>query len=361
MAHKITLIPGDGIGPEVVLAAKRCIEATGVTIDWEEALAGQDAQDKFGELLPKSTLESVRRNKIALKGPIITPIAGGFRSVNVAIRQELGLYACLRPAKLYEGVKSSYKNIDLVIIRENTEDLYAGIEFEGGMSETKDIIAFLQKYTPKKIRTDSGISIKPISKYGSERIVKFAFEYAIKAGRKKVTAVHKANIMKFTDGLFLKTAREVAKDYEGKIVFDEAIVDNMSMQLVQKPQNYDVLVLPNLYGDIISDLCAGLIGGLGIAPGGNIGDGLAVFEAVHGAAPKYKGLNKVNPTAMILSGVLMLRYINEEKAAERLETAVKEVLKEGKSVSYDLKPSPDDPSAVGTQEMADAIIKKISN
>lgn len=360
MKHKITLIPGDGIGPEVTAAAKRCIEATAVEIEWEEALAGQVALEKTGDILPAQTLDSIKKNKVALKGPIITPIAGGFRSVNVAIRQSLDLFACLRPAKSYPGVKSYYKDIDLVVIRENSEDLYAGIEFEEGKPETQSLIrAIIEKFSRDKIRLDSGISIKPVSKFASERIVKFAFEYAIKFNRKKVTVVHKANIMKFTDGLFLKTAREVAKTYAGKIVFEEAIVDNMAMQLVQKPQNYDVLVLPNLYGDIISDLCAGLVGGLGVAPGANIGYDMAVFEAVHGAAPKYKGLNKVNPTAMILSGALMLRYMHENKAADKLEDATREVIAEGKYVTYDLKPKPQDSTAVGTQEMADAIIRKI--
>jgi isocitrate dehydrogenase (NAD+) len=359
MTHKITLIPGDGIGPEVARAAKRCVDATGVKIDWEIAFAGQDALEKYNSLLPEETLDSIRRNKVAIKGPIITPIGEGFRSVNVAIRQALDLYACVRPAKLYQGIKSHFKDIDLVIVRENSEDLYSGIEFEEGRPETRDLIERIEQYSKKKIRPDSGISIKPISKTASERIVRYAFEYALKYNRKKVTAVHKANIMKFTDGLFLRTARAVAAEYAEKIIFEEAIVDNMSMQLVGKPQNYDVLVLPNLYGDIISDLCAGLIGGLGIAPGANIGGDLAVFEAVHGSAPKYKGLNKVNPTAMILSGVLMLRHIGEEKAAGRLENAVKEILAEGKSVTYDLKPHLNDPTAVGTQEMADAIIQKL--
>jgi isocitrate dehydrogenase (NAD+) len=359
MIHKITLIPGDGIGPEVSEAAKRCIEATGVKIEWEEVIAGQIAQEKFGDVLPKQVIESIRKNKVALKGPIITPIGEGFRSVNVAIRQVLDLYACVRPAKSYAGVNSVYKNIDLIIIRENSEDLYAGIEFEEGKPETKNLIREIEKYTKRKIRPDSGISIKPISKFASERIVRFAFEYALRFKRKKVTVVHKANIMKFTDGLFLKTAREVASDYNNKIVFEEAIVDNLAMQLVKVPCNYDVLVLPNLYGDIISDLCAGLVGGLGVAPGANIGEDLAVFEAVHGAAPKYKGKNLVNPVAMILSGMLMLKYIKEEKAAERLEEAVKEVLAQGKYVTYDLKPHRDDPGAVGTKEMADAIIKKL--
>lgn len=355
----VTLIPGDGIGPEVALAAKRCVEATGVKISWEEALAGQDAIEKFGEILPQSTLDSVRKNKVALKGPITTPVGTGFRSVNVAIRHALDLYACVRPAKSYVGVKSYYKDIDLVIVRENSEDLYAGIEFEEGRPETREVIAAIEKNNPKKIRPDSGISIKPISVTASRRIVRSAFEYALKNNRKKVTAVHKANIMKFTDGLFLRIAREVAKDYEGRVNFEDVIVDNMAMQLVQKPHNFDLLVLPNLYGDVISDLCAGLVGGLGIAPGANIGDGLAVFEAVHGSAPKYKGLNKVNPAAMILSGVLMLRYMDELQAADRLENAVKEVIAEGRSVTYDLRPDPKDPLAVGTSQMADAIIAKL--
>lgn len=357
--HKVTLIPGDGIGPEVVRAARRCIEATGVQIEWEVAVAGQDALARYNSLLPEATLESIRKNKVALKGPITTPVGTGFRSVNVAIRQALDLYTCLRPAKTYPGVRSLYKNIDLVIVRENSEDLYAGIEFEEGKPETKQLIEQIGKYSGKNIRLDSGISIKPISKFASERIVEFAFEYALKFNRKKVTAVHKANIMKFTDGIFLHSARKVAEKYADRVIFEDAIVDNLSMQLVQKPYNYDVLVLPNLYGDIISDLCAGLVGGLGIAPGANIGTEMAVFEAVHGSAPKYKGLNKVNPAAMILSGVLMLRHMKEDPAAERLENAVAEVLAEGKSVTYDLKPHSNDPSAVGTQEMADAIISKL--
>jgi len=357
--YKITLIPGDGIGPEVAEAAKRCIEATGVGIQWEEVIAGGGALKENKDILSKKVLDSIKKNRVALKGPITTPIGTGFRSVNVAIRQALDLYACVRPAKSYQGVKSNYKDIDLVVIRENSEDLYAGIEFEKGRPETKNIIKEIEKYSRKTIRKDSGISIKPISIYASERIVRFAFEYALKFKRKKVTVVHKANIMKFTDGIFLNSARKVAKEYSDKIAFEEAIVDNMAMQLVQKPHNYDVLVLPNLYGDIISDLCAGLVGGLGVAPGANIGEEIAVFEAVHGSAPKYAGKNKVNPTAMILSGILMLRHINEEKAADKLEAAVKQVLAEGKFVTYDLKPNRDDPTSVGTKEMADAIIAKI--
>jgi isocitrate dehydrogenase (NAD+) len=357
--HTITLIPGDGIGPEVTEAARRCIEATGIKVSWEEVCAGQDAMEKYGNILPENVLDSIKKTKVALKGPIVTPIGEGFRSVNVAIRHALDLYACVRPAKSYAGVRSLYRDIDLVVIRENSEDLYAGIEFEEGQYHTKELIGQIEKYSQKKIRPDSGISIKPISIYASKRIVKFAFEYALKYNRKKVTCVHKANIMKFTDGLFLKAAREVAKEYAGKIIFEEAIVDNMAMQLVQKPHNYDLLVLPNLYGDIISDLCAGLVGGLGIAPGANIGESMAVFEAVHGSAPKYKGQNKVNPTAMILSGALMLRHIRENEAADRLEHAVSQVIAENKSVTYDLKADRNDPTSVGTSQMADAIIKKL--
>ncbi|HOX54211.1 MAG: isocitrate/isopropylmalate dehydrogenase family protein [Candidatus Omnitrophica bacterium] len=358
MSYKITFIPGDGIGPEVSEAARLCVDATGVKIDWQEAIAGENAIKKFGEPLPDETVASVRKNKIAIKGPIVTPIAGGFRSVNVQLRQALDLYACLRPAKSYEGTKSLFKDLDLVIVRENTEDLYAGIEFEDKKPETKELIKKIELLSKREIREDSAISIKPISAFGSERIVRFAFEYAKRNNRKKVTAIHKANIMKFSDGLFLKTAREVAKKYSD-IQFEEAIVDNMAMQLVQKPKNFDVLVLPNLYGDIISDLCAGLVGGLGIAPGANIGDEIALFEAVHGSAPKYTGQNKVNPTAMILSAVLMLRHLKETKAADRLENAVKEVLKEGKFVTYDLKQDRNDPTAVGTRQMAEAICRKL--
>ena len=354
--HKITLIPGDGIGPEVAEAARRCVEATGVKVDWDTVVAGQEAIDKYGNILPEGVLESVRKNKVALKGPIVTPIGEGFRSVNVAIRHALDLYACVRPAKSYPGVRSPYKDIDLLIVRENSEDLYAGIEFEEGKEETRAMIARISEASGKKIRSDSGISIKPISRSASQRIARYAFEYALKYGRRKVTAVHKANIMKFTDGLFLRAAREVAQEYEGRVEFEEAIVDNMSMQLVQRPRNYDVLVLPNLYGDILSDLAAGLVGGLGVAPGANIGEEYAVFEAVHGSAPKYAGMNKVNPTAMILSGVLMLRHLGEDNAADRLEKAVRLVIAEGKSVTYDLKADRNDPSSVGTSQMADAII-----
>jgi len=353
------LIPGDGIGREVSYAARRCVDATGVKIEWEEKIAGQEALDKFGTVLPQDVLDSIRKNKIAIKGPITTPVGKGFRSVNVQMRIALDLYACLRPCKLYKGVKTHYSNVDLVVVRENTEDLYAGIEFSQGLDRTKKIIKHIEELSGSAVRSDSAVGIKPISIKASKRIVKFAFEYAIKNKRRKVTAVHKANIMKETDGLFLECAREVAKAYEGKIEFEDRIVDNMCMQLVQKPELYDVLVLPNLYGDIVSDLCSGLVGGLGIAPGANIGDTMALFEPIHGSAPKYTGQNKVNPVAMILSGVLMLRHLNENKAADRLEQATANVIAEGKDVTYDLKPDRNDPSAVGTKEMADAIIKRL--
>ncbi|MEO6807719.1 MAG: isocitrate/isopropylmalate family dehydrogenase, partial [Isosphaeraceae bacterium] len=330
----------------------------GVKSDWDVQEAGVDVMAKAGTPVPDSVLESIRRTGVALKAPITTPVGTGFRSVNVYLRQALDLYACVRPCKQYEGVRTRYSdaNVDLVIVRENTEDLYAGIEFEQGKPETAELIGHIQRLIGKTIRPDSGISIKPISIAGSERIVKYAFEYARKHGRKKVTTVHKANILKFSDGLYLEVSRQVAKQYPD-IEFEDRIVDNMCMQLVQKPELYDVLVLPNLYGDIISDVGAGLVGGLGVAPGANIGEKGAVFEATHGSAPKYKGQWKMNPTALILSGVLMLDYLGENDAAQRLETAVARVIKAGKDVTYDMKPNRDDPTAVGTCEMARAIIK----
>jgi isocitrate dehydrogenase (NAD+) len=358
--HTVTFIPGDGIGPEVSDAARRCVEATGVHIDFEEVHAGADTLEETGTVLPDSVIDSIRKNKVAIKGPITTPVGSGFRSVNVALRKINDLYACVRPCKTYKGVNTRYNNIDLVIMRENTEDLYAGIEFEFDKPETKDLISKIESISDSQIRKDSGISIKPISVTGTRRIVKFAFDYSLAHGRKKVTAVHKANIMKFSDGLFLKTAREVAREYEGKVEFEDKIVDNMCMQLVQRPENFDVLVLPNLYGDIISDLCAGLIGGLGVAPGANIGDDIALFEATHGSAPKYKGKNKVNPCAMIFSAVLMLDYLKEKKAAKLLEQATAEIIQEGRSVTYDFKTDKNDPAIVGTREMADAIIERIN-
>lgn len=357
--YKITLIPGDGIGPELAEAARRCVDSLGLDITWEIKEAGEGVIKKYKTPLPADTLDSIRKNKIALKGPITTPVGTGFRSVNVELRKTLDLYACLRPCKTYKGVRSKYNDIDLVIVRENTEDLYAGIEFEKGLKDTNDLIRMLEKFSAKSIRPDSAISIKPISAEGTKRIVKFAFEYALNNKRKKVTAVHKANIMKYTDGLFLETAREVAKGYDGRIAFEDRIVDNMCMQLVQKPEDYDVLVLPNLYGDIISDLCAGLVGGLGMAPGANIGDKVAIFEPTHGSAPKYKGMNKANPTAIILSAVLMLKHLGEDKAAAKLEKAVASVIEEGKCVTYDLKKDRNDPTAVGTREMADEVIRKL--
>ncbi len=359
MKYQVTLLPGDGIGPEVAIAMKRCVDATGVKIEWDEQQVGEFAIKASGTPLPDKAIESIRKNKVAIKGPIVTPIGKGFRSVNVQLRQVLDLYACVRPTKYYEGAKSRVKDIDLVIVRENTEDLYAGVEFDVGSKEAKQLIKEINAFQPKQVREDSAISIKPISIFGSRRIAKFAFEYAVKNNRKKVTAVHKANIMKFTDGLFLKIAREVAEEYKGRVEFEDCIVDNLCMQLVQRPSFFDVLCLPNLYGDIVSDLCAGLVGGLGIAPGANIGDSIALFEPVHGSAPKYTGKNKVNPTATILSAVLMLRHLNETKAADRLETAVREVIKEGKFVTYDLKADRNDPTAVGTKEMADAICRKL--
>lgn len=359
MNHKVTLLPGDGIGPEVSQAMRTCVEATGVNIEWEVHDVGEYAIKKYGTPLPDAAIESVRKNKTAIKGPIVTPIGTGFRSVNVALRQALDLYACVRPCRYYEGTKAVSKKVNLVIFRENTEDLYAGIEFELGSPAAKQLIQAINGLQPKKIKDDSGISIKPISISGTKRIVKAAFEYALKNNRRKITAVHKANIMKFTDGLFLATAREVAKEYEGKVLFEDCIVDNLCMQLVQRPENFDMLVLPNLYGDIVSDLCAGLIGGLGIAPGANIGEDAALFEPVHGSAPKYAGQNKCNPTATILSAVLMLRHLKEIEAADRLEKAVAAVLKEGKDVTYDLKENRNDPTAVGTQEMAEAICRKL--
>ena len=359
--HRVTLIPGDGTGPEISEATRRVLEGTGVKFDWDVQHAGVDVMEEFGTPLPDQVLDSIRANKVAIKGPITTPVGTGFRSVNVALRKELDLYACLRPCKSYQGVRSRYENIDLVIVRENHEDLYAGIEFEQGSEEAKKLIDFIADLGARRIREDSGISIKPISVTGTKRIVRAAFEYAIKNGRKKVTAVHKANIMKFSDGLFLKTAQEVAEQEYGDsgVEFEDRIVDNMCMQLVQKPELYDVLVLPNLYGDIVSDLGAGLIGGLGLAPGGNIGDTVAVFEPTHGSAPKYAGQNKVNPMAMMLSGVLMLRHLEEPGAADRLEKAISSVIAEGQSVTYDMKPHRDDPTAVGTSEVADAIIAKM--
>src|SRR4030043_1997204 len=358
MKHVITLIPGDGTGPEISAATVKVVEATGVNIEWDIVNAGAEVYEKEGTVLPDNVIESLKKNKVGLKGPITTPIGTGFRSVNVAMRKLFNLYACVRPCKSYKGVRSRYENIDLVIIRENTEDLYAGVEFEQGKKETVDLIRYMGKINTTPIRVESGLSIKPISITGSEKIIRFAFEYARKNKRRKVTGVHKANIMKYTDGLFLEIFKKIAADYPD-IESEDRIVDNMCMQLVQKPELYDVLVLPNLYGDIVSDLAAGLIGGLGIAPGGNIGEDIALFEPTHGSAPKYKGQDKVNPTAMMLSAVLMLRHIEEKKSADLLESTIAENIKEGKYVTYDLKPHRDDPTAVGTKRFAEAIVEKI--
>jgi isocitrate dehydrogenase (NAD+) len=334
MAQRVTLIPGDGIGPELAEAARRVLDASGIAFEWEVVDAGEAVMAEYGTPLPEHVLESIRRNRFALKGPITTPIGEGFRSVNVTLRQTLGLYANLRPARSIEGLETRYQGVDLVIVRENTEDLYAGIE---------------HMVTP-----DAAESIKIITRAASERIARFAFDYAVANGRHKVTAVHKANIMKLTDGLFLDSCRHVAEDFAGQVEFEDRIVDNMCMQLVQKPELYDVLVLPNLYGDIVSDLAAGLVGGLGVAPGANIGAESAVFEPVHGSAPKYAGQNKANPTALILSGALMLRHLGHPAAAERVETALREVIAEGRRVTYDLG------GDAGTSEFADAIVERLA-
>src|SRR5512133_2168986 len=333
MPYRVTLIPGDGIGPELAEATRRVLDASGVSFDWEVQDAGEGVMAQYGTPLPEHVLESIRRNKVALKGPITTPVGSGFRSVNVGLRQALNLYANLRPAKTYQGVISRYEDVDLVIVRENTEDLYAGIEHRVG--------------------PDAAESIKIITRAASERIARFAFDFALANGRRKVTAVHKANIMKLSDGLFLESCRTVAGGYEGRVEFEDRIVDNMCMQLVQKPELYDVMVLPNLYGDIVSDLCAGLVGGLGVAPGANIGVEASVFEPVHGSAPKYAGQNKANPTALLLSGVLMLRHLGEQEAAERVESALRAVVAEGRRTTSDLG------GDAGTSQFADAIIERL--
>jgi isocitrate dehydrogenase (NAD+) len=334
MPHRVTLIPGDGIGPELAEATRRVLDASGVPFEWDIVDAGEAVMAEFGTPLPEHVLDSIRHNRVAIKGPITTPVGEGFRSVNVTLRQALGLYANLRPARSIRGLETRYEDVDLVIVRENTEDLYAGIEHMVG--------------------PDAAESIKIITRAASERIARFAFEYAVANGRRKVTAVHKANIMKLSDGLFLESCRTVAADYAGQVEFEDRIVDNMCMQLVQKPGLYDVLVLPNLYGDIVSDLAAGLVGGLGVAPGANIGTEAAVFEAVHGSAPKYAGQNKANPTALMLSGVLMLRHLGEQAAAERVEDAIRAVIAEGRDVTYDLGGS------AGTSDFADAIVTRLA-
>jgi isocitrate dehydrogenase (NAD+) len=358
MAYDVTLIPGDGIGPEVTDAARRVLEATGVSFNWEERLAGMVALEAQGDLLPAATLDSIRTNKLGLKGPMTTPIGKGFRSVNVGLRHELGLYANLRPGKTIKGVQSVFDHVDLVVVRENLEGMYIGVEFDSGTEDAEYLINEINSRSTKKIPADAAISLKQITDHNSRRIVTFAFEYARANGRKLVTAVHKANIMKFTDGLFLRVAQEVAAQYPD-IEFNDRIVDNMCMQLMQKPSQYDVLVMPNLYGDIVSDLVSGMIGGLGVAPGGNIGPESAVFEPIHGSAPSYAGKNQANPTAMILSGALLLRHIGEQAAAERVENAVATVIGDGKDVTYDLRPDRDHSKAAGTSQMADAVIKAL--
>ncbi len=358
MQHRVTFIPGDGIGPEVAKATQRVLEATGVRFQWDDVIIGSQAQDLFGTPLPESTLESIKRNKVALKAPVTTPIGSGFRSVNVALRQTLDLYACLRPYKVYPGVHTPFKDVDIVVVRENTEDLYSGIEFAKDTPEAAELLDFVFNTTGEKLKNDSALSLKVISQTASRRIATFAFEYARQNNRRKVTAVHKANILKFSDGLFLDTARQAAGGYPD-IEFTDIVVDALCMQLVRRPQQFDVLVLPNFYGDFISDLCAGLVGGLGLAPGANIGDDIAVFEPTHGSAPKYAGKNKANPIAMMLSGVMMLRYLGEKDRADKLEKAIAEVIAEGKDVTYDLKPDPADSTAVGTSQVADAVIEKV--
>jgi len=357
--HTITLIPGDGVGPEVSEAARRAIDATGVDIEWEVHNAGLDVMEEYGQPMPDHVLESIRRNKVAIKGPLTTPVGKGIRSVNVSLRRELDLFALVRPCKWYPGVRSKYSDVDLIIVRENTEDLYAGIEFQEGQPDTHRLIDVIGELGDRRqIRKDSGISIKPISIGATRRVFEFAFRWARANGRRKVTAVHKANIMKHTDGLWLHVAEMVAKE-NGDVEFEDRIVDNMAMQLVQKPELYDVMVMPNLYGDILSDLCAGLVGGLGLAPGANMGDDIAVFEATHGSAPKYTGQNKTNPMAMMFSGMMMLRHIGEGEAADRLERALAEVIAEGRDVTYDMKADRDDPTAVGTSQVADAVVARL--
>lgn len=359
MAYQVTLIPGDGIGPEVSEATRRVLEATGIGFEWDVQDAGVGALEKTGDVLPDAVLESIRKNNIALKGPLTTPLGTGFRSVNVALRHELQLYANLRPARTFTGVRSVFSNIDLVVVRENMEDLYAGIEFDTGAGDTKDVIATINRLSVKQVPASAAISIKSITPENSERIVRYAFDYAIKNERKLVTSVHKANIMKFSDGLFLRVSQEVAKDYP-QIDFNDRIVDNMCMQLMQRPEDYDVLVMPNLYGDVLSDLTAGMVGGLGVAPSANIGETAAIFEPIHGSAPSHAGKNEANPSAMILSGAMMLRHLGELQAAKAVEDAVAGVIAEGKQVTYDLRPDRDRTKASGTSEMADTIIARLN-
>ena len=353
--HTVTLIPGDGIGPEVSAAARRVIDEAGAGIEWDVQPAGLGVMERGGQPLPRELVDSVRAHRVALKGPLTTPVGRGIRSVNVALRRELDLYALVRPCRWYPGVRSRYPNVDLVVVRENTEDLYAGVEFQAGRAETLRLIEAVRDLGAGEIDADAGVSLKPITEAGARRVFRFAFEWARANDRRRVTAVHKANIMKFTDGLWLEVAREVAAEFP-EMRFDDRIIDNMAMQLVQWPELYDVVVAPNLYGDILSDLCAGLVGGLGVAPGANMGDGVAVFEATHGSAPDIAGRNVANPMAMMLSGVMMLRHLGEDRAAARLEDALVAVIREGDAVTPDMKTAPDDPSAVGTSQVADAVL-----
>src|SRR5438045_5984245 len=359
MAHEVTLIPGDGTGPELIDATRRVLEATGVEFDWDEQKAGEDVYAEEGTPFPDRTLESIRRTKVGIKGPTTTPVGSGFRSVNVLLRKELDLFACLRPCKAYEGVRTRFPKTDIVIVRENHEDLYAGIEFQLNDPKTEQLRQFLKDTEGTELRQDIGVSIKPISVFGTQRIVRAAFNYAKLNGRHKVTLAHKANIMKHTDGLFLDVGRHVAQQEFPDIEYEDRIIDNLCNQLVSRPEEFDVIVLPNLYGDIVSDLGDGMIGGIGLAPGANIGDDSDEFEAVDGSAPKYKGQNKVNPTALLLSGVMMLRHLEEFESADVMEGAIADVIREGDAVTYDMKPSRDDPTAVGTSEFADAIIAKM--
>jgi len=358
LSYRVTYIPGDGVGPEVAEATRRVLEATGVRFEWEPVSIGAGALEKTGTPLPAEALDSIRRNKVAIKGPVTTPIASGFRSVNVALRQELDLYSCLRPCKSYKGVFAPYDDLDIVVVRENTEGLYAGIEYDSGDSETKALAGFIKDTRDRSIAADAAVSLRVISPEASRRIVRFAFEYARSNGRKKVTAVHKSNILKFSDGVFLRAAQDVAAEYPD-VEFTDALLDACCMQLAKRPQQFDILVSPNFYGDLLSDLCAGLVGGLGLAPGANIGDDIAVFEPTHGSAPKYAGLNKVNPIATMLSGVLMLRHLGEADAAQRMEAAIAATIAEGKSVTYDMKSDRDDLSAVTTSDVADAVITRL--
>jgi isocitrate dehydrogenase (NAD+) len=358
--HVVTLIPGDGIGLETTTSMRQVVEASGAEIEWEIAEAGEGVMEKYGTPLPDETLETIKKNKVAIKGPITTPVGTGFRSVNVALRKSLNLFACLRPVLSIPGAGARYDDVDLVIVRENTEDLYAGIEFEEGSAEAKELIEFCAAKGAGTIRPDSGISIKPISISASERIVKYACDYAVAHNRKKVTAAHKANIMKYSDGLFLHTAQDTAKAYEGKIEFDDRIIDAFCMNMVIDPSQFDVIVFPNLYGDIASDLCAGLVGGLGLAPGANIGEEYAVFEPVHGSAPKHAGKNRTNPTAQILSAAMMLNHLGEDEKANKIRTAIKNVYAKGEKVTYDIRRATgSDLPPVSTTEYTEALIQEL--